>query len=162
MATYNELSGRELAKARRPFLTRQRVLRKLGFASYQEYLASDLWKGIRERVLADANHTCRLCGRRATQVHHTRYNPATMRGMRLNELVPVCGRCHKDAEFEHDEKATLETANDGLGFDPMQIVRCVQCGKRGPLKIMTTGAERPVCRACNPAGSGRQQKKRRV
>jgi hypothetical protein len=77
---------------------RNETLIKLGFSSYKTYLASALWKSIRRDILLP--HTrCRACGNPATQVHHNRYHLRDMNGASKTHLIPVCGSCHKRAEF---------------------------------------------------------------
>lgn len=80
------------------YAQRNTIVRQLGFSSYKTYLLSALWKEIRHQILLP--HTrCRACGNRATQVHHNRYLLKDMNGTCLDHLIPVCGRCHKKAEF---------------------------------------------------------------
>ena len=63
------------------------------FSEYDEYLASDAWRGLRERVLKRAGHMCEGCGeQRARQVHHLTY--AHLRREFLFELVSLCDECH--------------------------------------------------------------------
>ena len=90
--------GRNVRKVRSAYAKRDRVLWKLGYNSYAEYLASPLWKAIRARVLA-ASPECSACPRKATQVHHQRYTEPVLRGQLDHCLSPVCGSCHKKAEF---------------------------------------------------------------
>jgi hypothetical protein len=80
------------------YAERNAALAKLGFSSYKVYLLSSIWKDIRKRVLLQ-NTRCRACGKKATQVHHNRYSVADLNGKRLDNLIPVCGGCHRKAEF---------------------------------------------------------------
>lgn len=80
---------------------RKRFLAEVGFKSYRSYLASDLWKGIRRRVLDERPH-CEYCGKEATQVHHSSYWPAVLRGEDTRPLHPVCAICHKSGEFSRE------------------------------------------------------------
>lgn len=73
---------------------RRASLETLGFTSYQDYLDSELWQTIRRQVLDRDLHRCR-CRKAATQVHHSDYSVATLRGERLHRLVSVCRRCHE-------------------------------------------------------------------
>lgn len=72
-------------------------LQRLGFHSYRAYLASDLWKGIRQRVLDRDCNQCRRCGFPATTVHHSNYGFDVMKGDRIEPLFAACGRCHQSA-----------------------------------------------------------------
>jgi hypothetical protein len=70
--------------------------RELGFNSYDDYLASPLWRGIRQRVYDLRGRVCLKCKKRpGTQIHHTDYELETMRGERIDTLEPICGECHQ-------------------------------------------------------------------
>jgi len=92
---------------------RDRLLRLMGYESYSQYLASALWRRIREAALARDGGKCR-CGSPATQVHHKNYNLLTLQGECLSGLVSVCGGCHYGAEFSKYGKTTLKRANSRL------------------------------------------------
>ncbi len=79
------------------------TLESLGFASYREYLLSELWKDIRRAVFDHHGETCVGCRRtRATQIHHKEYTKPAMLGENLNLLVPLCGQCHKHAHAKRN------------------------------------------------------------
>lgn len=83
------------------YIRRAQVLRKMGFASYAEYLKSPLWASVREKVFAAKGRRCFLCTQRqATQIHHSRYQRLDMLGKRLKDLFPLCGECHREIEFD--------------------------------------------------------------
>lgn len=85
--------------------------KKLGFETYADYLGSDLWQGIRRRVLA-RDRRCACCRRFSNTVHHRNYFLATMDGSDISGLVGLCRGCHKKAEFRPDgTKKTLKQAN---------------------------------------------------
>ena len=85
------------------YLARARNLRRLGFRSYREYLASDLWKAIRDRVLDRDCGRCAFCHFfEAVSVHHMLYDAATLRGDTLEHLKSTCGKCHLGIEFDRD------------------------------------------------------------
>lgn len=90
------------------YLSRAVNLRELGFESYSQYLASDLWKSIRRRVYAMCGDQCYLCPNRATQLHHNRYHKNDLSGKRLKFIKPVCGSCHKAIEFRNQEKVGVK------------------------------------------------------
>jgi len=93
------------------FITRNVLLRKMGFKTYKAYLASPLWWKIRAKVWALAREEagggpplCPYCeartgvkGRvnRATQVHHLSYSEKVLTGKDLSMLVLICRACHK-------------------------------------------------------------------
>lgn len=81
---------------------RQRVLMLIGFKTYRTYLESELWAGLRVEALIRDNHTCRLCSRLATQVHHRDYTKKTLLGEKPSGLVSLCGDCHKMLERNED------------------------------------------------------------
>lgn len=86
------------------YVGRNAVLKQLGFASYQDYLASPLWQEIRQRVFAQKGRDCYLCGRPACQVHHERYTAKALRGKRTRHLWPICPDCHRGIEFDGERK----------------------------------------------------------
>lgn len=90
---------------------RRANLRKLGFSSYREYLKSDMWTAIRERVFAYYGRACKRCGGYATQVHHKKYVMKAMTGENLGLLVPLCARCHEFCEWDGNRKVMSSGAN---------------------------------------------------
>ncbi len=91
---------------------RDKVLKKMGFSTYKDYLKSELWSGIRKRVLErDRNH-CRFCkNRKATTAHHKRYFWNDLNGITIKRIISVCHRCHYRLEFKKKEKGSLAEAN---------------------------------------------------
>ena len=70
---------------------------------YKEYLKSDKWKKLREKVMKRDNFTCKDCGNTATEVHHKRYvNMGTP--WELYELVSLCNNCYKKRHNINEEK----------------------------------------------------------
>jgi uncharacterized CHY-type Zn-finger protein len=92
------------------YRSRNAYLREIGFASYAEYLASDLWKSIRELVFKVKGRQCFLCGKAANQLHHNRYRPCDLLGKKLRHIHPICGECHKSIEFRDGDKSTVGQA----------------------------------------------------
>lgn len=93
------------------YAERDRLLRQMGFRSYQHYLGSSLWAEIRERVLRRDGRRCRICSVIATQVHHQRYDYATLRGKNPDNLMSLCHACHETVEFDdHDRKRSPAAA----------------------------------------------------
>lgn len=99
--------SRQLRHPLKGFRNRNRRLRALGFATYQEYLASPLWKEIREAVLLRDEYKCRLCGSRASQVHHKSYSYAALIKITPFGQIAVCRRCHEFVEFEDGRKTGM-------------------------------------------------------
>lgn len=83
-----------------PYMNRDVFLYSLGFDSYKEYLASDLWKSIRERVYAKRGRQCTLCWRVARYLHHQSYAPAVLLGEDINPILPICYICHNLVEID--------------------------------------------------------------
>jgi hypothetical protein len=81
------------------YSARRTLLLSIGFSSYREYLSSCLWRTLRETVLSESGGLCEFCRCPATQVHHSRYDIATLTGDSLDGLHPVCGACHRNGEF---------------------------------------------------------------
>lgn len=96
----NSQPSREISElhAAIAYSRRNKLVRKLGYLSYQDYLTSHLWRGIRRAVLS-ANPSCEFCGNPATQVHHSRYTLRNLRGTSLKRLHSVCASCHRLGEF---------------------------------------------------------------
>jgi ribosomal protein S14 len=149
---------------------RNRRLEKLGYESYEEYLQSNLWNSIRSRVMTRDQQKCRICGGRASNVHHWGYREPTLLGKCLLELWALCRKCHLFIEFEKNgEKAKFGSARrrlkilcrlKGLTFDSVnprwdgkpppkrrKRRRCQFCGIRKTLGTFRT-TENPVCRKC--------------
>lgn len=93
-----------------------KIIERLGFATYPEYLASPLWKGIRAKVLARDKHSCVRCHEKAVQVHHLQYSMDTLRGDCLDFLASLCRACHEHGEFDGGRKVKLLEANKRLGL----------------------------------------------
>jgi hypothetical protein len=76
---------------------------------YAEYLQSALWRKIRRRVLERDEGLCRICGGRATQVHHRTYHYDVIVGKNDEACVSLCARCHKRIEFTPEgERRSIE------------------------------------------------------
>lgn len=91
-----------LDPSRAGYLARNAMLRDLGFGSYLDYLASDLWARIRRSFLP-RNARCAICRvRSASQVHHFDYTPQNLAGIDQHLMAPVCGACHHQIEFHDD------------------------------------------------------------
>lgn len=84
------------------FMSRNLLIQKLGFASYSAYLDSDLWKGIRERVLARDRGICQVCKGPGSQAHHRVYALVGLLGKRIENIVTICRACHQLVEFAND------------------------------------------------------------
>lgn len=72
----------------------------MGYTTYGDYLLSELWDSIRERVWHEKGESCTCCGRAASEIHHQSYAPKVLRGDDIKPLIPLCKRCHKKAEID--------------------------------------------------------------
>lgn len=78
---------------------REAACRRMGYTGYDGYLRSDLWKGIRRRVMEGGEGLC-SCGAPAAQVHHAYYSTDNLSGESLDGLLPVCHPCHRQLDQE--------------------------------------------------------------
>lgn len=82
---------------------RGRILKKMGYGTYQSYLESELWVSIRQRVLERDKNKCRLCDKPANIVHHAGYTLEQLQGKADHLLFSLCHGCHKRLEFDLTE-----------------------------------------------------------
>lgn len=63
---------------------------------YREFLKSDYWQDVRNKVLTRDNHTCQKCNSvRSLQVHHLSYLHHRDELNHLEDLITVCRECHR-------------------------------------------------------------------
>ncbi len=101
---------RKLNAKGKDYSSRNATLLRLGFATYKEYLQSDLWKEVRKRVYTTKGSACYLCSKPATELHHNRYHKNDLIGKKLKFINPICRQCHEGIEFQDGRKATLKQA----------------------------------------------------
>lgn len=97
------------------YALRMMVVNHIGFATYKDYLNSDMWRDIRGSVLERDRHKCKVCGSPANQAHHKSYKKEVMLGQALNLIVSLCQFCH--GAIERDicgKKVSLSEANRRL------------------------------------------------
>ena len=89
---------------------RNAILLAMGFQSYNDYLQSDLWAGIKCRALSQFGRTCSICKTNTNLIHHRNYTKENLTGQSLEWLVPICGDCHKEIEFNYKgrKRSTLD------------------------------------------------------
>jgi hypothetical protein len=80
------------ATANKPTIGR---LKALGFDSYDEYLCSPHWRGIRTqyRSAEDRPQNCINCGADRFELHHKTYE--RLGAEELDDLIPLCRDCHQ-------------------------------------------------------------------
>lgn len=72
----------------------RRTLRHLGFASYDEYLASNIWREFRGRYAAAGRPSlCAVCGCGKVTLHHVTYERVGCE--RFDDVMPLCWTHHK-------------------------------------------------------------------
>lgn len=91
---------------------RNEILARMGFSTYRDYLASRLYRSIRERAFREYGHACEVCGLYANQLHHSDYDEDTLKGLNISGLVPLCEFHHEFIEITRSgKKRTLKDAN---------------------------------------------------
>lgn len=136
---------------------RDRFIRDIGFSSYRDYLASDLWRSIRARVYAAKGRKCVLCPQDASQLHHDRYHANDLLGKTLEFIHPLCEMCHKRIEFDEDgRKVKMKVARAVFKRLVRTTLpkRCQQCGAKSKKALL--------CSRCRTAKAGKSKRKRRV
>ena len=101
------------SRATGAYKQRNENLPHIGYASYVEYLKSDDWKKLRQKILRK-HPVCCVCDSMASQVHHWDYGDDVMLGIGPEFLLPICDKCHGDIEFDGNEKRTLEQTQEVL------------------------------------------------
>ena len=93
---------------------RNQNLIDIGYKTYADYLASDLWLVIKKRFLG--SRKCLLCStRKASVLHHISYSCDVLRNGSDKFLTPLCHKCHGHIETLGGRgKATLDQANKEL------------------------------------------------
>lgn len=143
-----------------PYWYRNDNLAAMGFPSFRAYLKSALWQSIRQRVFAD-QPVCIACGRKkATQVHHRAYDPATLRGDCPNSLSPVCARCHRMAERPDQIRDGMDRLHDAsykLRPSKKRLQRC----KSNRVRV-EMAAPQPIWSAHAKPGMPQQRKRKKA
>lgn len=71
---------------------------------YNQYLQSDVWKDLRQRIFARDSFLCQVCLKnKATAVHHLSYdslfNPNQKKDFAFN-LISICNECHSIIHYD--------------------------------------------------------------
>ena len=88
--------------------SRTRIVKELGYSSYQKYCESDLWKRIKAEVFA-ISPACCICNAPPFTVHHDFYSRPNLSGKSLKGLYPICKRCHDTVHFDENRKKVSPT-----------------------------------------------------
>ena len=125
------------------------ITEELGFQTYEDYLASELWKQIRKRVFETHGTTCCCCERKATQVHHHEYSRKNVSGETIDGLYPVCPDCHTSVHFDGDQKLSRRQYRERLlkliDLKNSEGKQCDSCHAYKPLSHYVRG---DVCKKC--------------
>ncbi len=87
---------------------------KEGNPEYDRYIHSGAWREKADARLGTDGYVCRVCGGRATDVHHLTYERFGHEDQ--GDLVSLCRRCHSKAEEIYDPAVTpwaMEEAKPG-------------------------------------------------
>lgn len=71
-------------------------VRKAQSMPYLEYLQTDHWREMREKILVRAKYQCECCGtydRAGLDIHHLNYD--RLGAERLDDLLALCNTCHR-------------------------------------------------------------------
>lgn len=80
---------RPMYYSRSNYITRSKI-------TYRDYLASEVWEGIRSRRLAFDHYQCCLCHTgKQLEVHHITYPEIWGKEDIVNDLMTVCHDCHQ-------------------------------------------------------------------
>lgn len=89
-------------KSRSYYGVRDRVLKEMGFSSYEKYRQSKIW---RDFLVEFPYSKCVCCGEDATCYHHKNYNEDTLNLQNtLENIYPLCKKCHYAIEFTKKKK----------------------------------------------------------
>jgi len=83
------------------------ALNRLGFKTYDEYRVSELWYGIRKKVIGSKGSRCSLCPNSYDCIHHHSYRRDVLSGKNIQPLFPLCNGCHERIEFADGRKRQL-------------------------------------------------------
>jgi len=105
---------RKNKKSGTSYKSRNDWLARMGFGSYRDYLNSDLWRDIRRKVFAAKGSRCRICRKKATELHHHRYHGNDLAGIKTKFIHPVCRACHISIEFDGGKKRDMRKARQAF------------------------------------------------
>ncbi len=105
--------------------------------NYKEYLKSEHWLGMRDRILWERDYECQACGSgKNLNVHHLTY--AHLGSEYDDELVVLCKPCHK---AHHEGMKYDEAKKENLRIQKTnEVERDIQLG-RTPLRDNASAGE---------------------
>lgn len=91
-------------------------------AEYEDFIASETWKGIKKEVIGIQDKSCAVCGSvKNIQIHHKHYDKEF--GTESNDdLMVLCESCHEEMHQEVKESnISYETTPCPLCFHRMDL-----------------------------------------
>ena len=73
------------------------AMKKTGYISYEQFLASDLWREIKNASASEYKNSDICCFCRSTErvvLHHKKYTKTNFTKAVMKNLIPVCSKCH--------------------------------------------------------------------
>lgn len=81
-------------KSNNTTLNRNKLLKRTELKK-QNDKAKENWEKVREIVLQRDNYRCKICGKKATQVHHIHLRSKRRDLLyNINNLISLCDKCH--------------------------------------------------------------------
>ena len=106
----------KMRRGEKPYRFRNRCLSALGYDSYESYLDSCLWSGLRRTVYERDRYSCQSCGDKADAVHHVEYTWENLSGRSVDGMVAICRTCHSLIEFDERGKKRFFSGKAELSF----------------------------------------------
>lgn len=144
------------------FTSRNNELKDYGFTSYQDFLKSDFWKAMREKLRSKPQFKkCYCCGSEdRIELHHFKYKNF-LDGSSSKNIAPTCRNCHekihklsreKNITFKHAARKIRQISGYKITYTkvikPKLIFKKEIAVKKGIKKyvILGEGRECPKCR----------------
>jgi hypothetical protein len=117
---------------------KRKNLARLKFKNFQEYLESDLWRIIKEKVFNERGLMCLAdgCCNNATTVHMRGCRLDTLRGDDLIDLLPVCLECF-DKQGVTFKEAFKAWRQEHIKADPRRVFHAKKGNLRGNRRKIT-------------------------
>ena len=107
------------------FAERDKNLRLLGFGSYDQYLASDLWDWIKSQLQKTANGYCWCCrASMGLQWHHRNYDLPTLAGNfsdGMFSVIQLCQKCHMTIHCEDGVWFSMDRVEERMSVLEMRF-----------------------------------------
>jgi hypothetical protein len=128
--------------------TRDQLLKRLGYPTYQDYIASPEWAAVKARYRASSlPQNCAVCDGAPDVMHHKTYENVGKE--RLTDIAPLCDSCHT---LVHE----LDRRGD-IGLDFEGLVSTVRAEQLRPSVAARRASQRAEYRAIHRAASKRKR-----